>query len=253
MPMNIYFPLVFRVEHSCLAAIPIYSTVGQDGLVSVTGYGELIVATQSKIKEITFIYTAPLNDCTLQLQSMILADVQCANLLPTESSTISSSETSTSDSSITSLSSISRTSTYTIYTTIPNDDRYTSIRATPGDDSFNNPIFHLAIPICPVRHPKFRIVMQPVPYKQAVLVCLRKGLRLAKLDRSDLGDAISLASACLGANQSIWIGGYWKKTPGINQCLELMTGKRSSSGGINLASSCEKEQPVLCEDPYFTP
>jgi len=87
-------------------------------------------------------------------------------------------------------------------------------------------------------------------HKQAAMVCMQKGFRLASITRSDLGSAIALVASCIGMGKSVWIKEYWKAAR-RNACLELVTGTKPRTGGINAASNCMKQQPVLCEDPYF--
>lgn len=247
LPMNIWFPHVFQVWHTCLAAIPVYSNIGSDGMISVTGYAELIVATQSKIKEMTFVYTQPINDCTLQLTRMTMLDIQCIGKVTPTMSLPSHSTSSIQHPSTSTRLPVTSSPFYDV-------DKYTSKGPGGGGvgDSINNPILHLAdMPICPVKHEKFRLVLTKSNYKYAALVCLRRGYRLAVLSRSDLGDAIDLVGACLGSNKSVWIKQYWNNASAKGRCLELVTGPKPRQGTISIASSCEKPQAVLCEDPYF--
>jgi len=251
LPMNEYFPMVFKVERECHAAIPVYSNIGQDGKISITGYADLVVATKSKIKEVTFIFTQPISDCTLQLQSMVMLDVQCVGLVtpPTETST-SSDPTSTTRTSTS--HTIRPTSSYSITSPGVDEGKYTQISTIPGyDDSMNNPIFHRGMPECPITYGKYKIILAAVSYRYAPLVCLRKGMRLASVQREDLGPLIGMVSTCLGPDKAVWIGEFWKSSARPNRCLELESGSSSGSGGINLASSCGKQQAVLCEDPWM--
>lgn len=257
MPMNEYFVRVFRLEHTCVAAIPVYSSVGSDNLITVNGYGEFFVATQSKAKNILFIYTQPSNDCTLQLTSMLLRDVQCMyiedDITTTNTLTTVTSDTGTSGSGSVSISTTRvKTITGSPFFDI---DRYNSVDVTPGngDDSFNNPIYHEELKVCPAQFGRFRVVMAKTGHKYAALACIRKGFRLATILRSDLGGAIGLVSSCLGSGQAAWIGEYWarRSRQNQNQCLEVTSGPTPGTGGISIASSCGKQQAVLCEDPYF--
>lgn len=270
LPLNIFFPVMFRVEHECFAAIPVTGVLGDDSLVTVSGYAKLFVQTTNKIKEITLIYTAPHNDCTLKLQSMIMADVQCRGLqLPTTTTGPGTSggpgtETNTATNTVTNTT----TGTTTRFTTptptvsspvttsrrqsAPDDsDRYTSIIATTGDvlDSENNPALHNALPVCLIKSGRMRVVMVRATRAQASLVCVRKGLRFAALARDDLADAIALVATCVGTGRAVWIKGYWGRSA-AGSCLELAAGEASRTGGIN-AVDCAKQQAVLCEDPYF--
>lgn len=261
LPLNVYFPMVFRVVHTCLAAIPVYSTIGTNGLISVTGYADLIVATQSKVVEAKFIYTQPHDDCTLQLTSFILRDMQCLNYAGLESdptSTGTGTDTGTTDTTGGTGSGSSTKPSWSLPTrsSFFDDQRYTSLVSTPGVggnmDSFNNPILHQRdLRLCSTKFGRFRVVMNKVSYRYAPLVCLRKGLRMANIKRSDLGGAIGIVSACLGTGGSAWIGEYWRSPASPNRCLEIVAGETARTGGISLASSCSKLQAVLCEDPYF--
>lgn len=247
-PMNEYFPVIFSVERTCQAAIPIYSSIGTENLISVTGYGELIVATQSKIKEITFIYTAPQNDCTLKLTSMIMLDIQCMRMDRPVSPVTSKTPSKTSLSEETTVE-VSKTNQW--ITKVSSDTKYTSIRTTPRENSLDNPVYHFQLPICPVKHERLRIIMTKVYHKHAAVVCLRKGLRLAVIRKYEMAEAVGMLGTCLGLIKSVWIQGYWHGTSKQRQCLELSVGPRARLGSINIPSSCYKEQAVLCEDPYF--
>lgn len=256
MPMNEYFVRVFRLEHTCVAAIPVSSSIGTDNLVTVNGYGEFFVATQSKAKNILFIYTQPSNDCTLLLTSMLLRDVQCMYAgTPQPSSTntltsVTSTDTDTGGGS----SGLSTTRMKTITASPFYDvDRYNSISITPGngDDSFNNPVYHSDLKVCATQFGRFRVVMVETSHKYAALACVRKGFRIATIMRSDLGGAIGLVSSCLGNDRAAWIGEYWGRRSRPNQCLEVNSGSTPGTGSISIASSCAKPQAVLCEDPFF--
>lgn len=246
IPMHEYFPVVFQYDHYCSAAIPISSTVGGDGRVTVNGYGDMVILSKSKIFDFTFIYTAPYNDCTLKLQSMIIQDLECIGYvlptLPTDTNT--GGTTGTITSTTISMSSWRSTggdpSKYTSRTNA--DNNYA--------DSMNNPLLYASMPVCSIRHPRYKLVLTKASHKRAHTICMQKGMRLARITKADLPSAIGLLSACLGANQAAWIHKYWKTTS-PNTCLELVTGSKDGAGGINIASSCRKEQAVLCEDPYI--
>lgn len=254
LPMNVYFVLVFANFHSCSAAIPVYSSKGTDSLVKVTGYAELMVETQSKVKEVTFVWSQTDAGCVMQLTAMTMRDVQCAGYQePTSSTTITTTGGSSGGSSGSgSSSSTSPTTTYTVSSPYYDGDRYTAISPTiDGANSFNNPALHKDVKECGVKFGKFRLVMVKSSYRFAPVACIRKGYRMASIAKDELGAAIGLVSACLGANQSAWIGEYWARSQRPNQCLEVTSGASSRAGGIQLASSCGKLQAVLCEDPYF--
>lgn len=255
MPMNVYFPMVFNRVHHCSAAIPVWSSIGTDHRVSITGYGDLLVMTQSVIKEITFIYTQPYNDCTLKLDSMIMLDIQCVGKVnyfpspwPTSTdSSITSDVTEPSTSNPVPTTTITRSSYF-------DDDRYTRITGIPGKlDSYNNPLYHLeSLRVCPVKHPKYKIIFNRATYKHAHLVCLRKGMRLAAVRREDMGEMIGLIGSCLGADQSVWVRSYWRGESKPNRCLQLTSGSTPGQGSVSVASSCNKEQAVICEEAYLT-
>lgn len=256
LPMNEYFVRVFRLEHTCHAAIPVYSSIGTDNLVTVNGYGEFFVATQSKAKNILFIYTQPSGDCELKLTSMLLRDIQCMFVEYTEPTTATGTLTTVTSSNTGGTGGLTTTTTRpkTITASPFYDiDRYTSLDVAPGNgnDSFDNPLYHSDLKVCTAQFGRFRVVLAKTGHKYAALACLRKGFRIASIMRSDLGGAIGLVSACVGSGQAAWIGEYWARRSRNSQCLEVTSGATPGTGGISIASSCLKQQAVLCEDPYF--
>lgn len=274
VPLNYYLPLVFRMDHTCNAAIPMMSSRGTDSSITLTGYGEFQARGSTKVKEITFIFTeATISVCALKLQSMEMKDLECIDstftvTFPTDSgltgtstgtgsptSDTSNSSGTTSDTSISSVTiSDTSNSSGTICTSSSNGRPEVQSIRYPQDLPQYEDSFALQQQVqlqeCPYKISNLRIVKTKVPYAQSNLACFKAGYRAADITKANIKDALTLVESCLGLGESVWIGRYWNPVR-RGSCLELASGNRSRTGGISLMKDCTRAQSVLCEDPFF--
>lgn len=286
IPIRLWLPLMFRQDHDCQALIAVGSSVGDDNLVTISGYVEHRLAMTVSVRDITMVLTqSPATACNLLVQEIRMSDLRCFTTQvstgtgtgseTTSTSTISTTDTSTTNTSDTNTSSTDNDPTSPLTTTptspltttpsastsktfVTDQDRYNSVTTAGAEfdsDQFqaNNPLFGAQRPeanICRFHSGQLRLILGALPRRHAELACMRAGLRLARITEGNLRDAITMAGACLGEGRAAWIKGYWRRVAG-SACLEVVAGKTSRSGGINLASDCGRRQAVLCEDPFF--
>lgn len=268
IPIRQWLPLMLGQDHQCDALIAVTSTVGTDRMVTVGGYVEHRYMLTDMVQQFWMVFTPyPSDACNVLVKSITMNDLRCVSgntptLEPTTSSVsptsteVSSTSSPIDETSKTSSTTSSPTSSRKTYVS---DDRYQSVTTTGIDfDSehfMNSPLFiepagNLLSRICRFKTDELKLIQGEYPRAQADLVCLRAGLRLAKITEGNLREAITMVGACLGEGKAAWIKGYWRKQP-MNACLEVRSGKTSRSGGIVLSSNCQKGQAVLCQDPFF--
>jgi hypothetical protein len=237
-------------------------------MITVGGYVEHRFMLTEMVQQFWMVFTpSPSGACNVIIKSITLNDLRCVHgstptLEPTSSTPTSTSSTEESSSStsneppIISSTTSSKTSSKRTYIS---DDRYQSVTTTgidfDSDNFLNSPLFlepagNLLGRICRFKTAELKLIQGQYPRTQAELVCLRAGLRLAKITEGNLREAITMVGACLGEGKAAWIKAYWRKQP-MNACLEVRAGKTSRSGGIILSSNCQKGQAVICQDPFF--
>lgn len=285
IPIRVWLPLMFRQDHECSALIAVGSSAGPNGLVTVSGYVDHRLALSEIVRDITMIFTpSPSTACNLLIQQILMSDIRCWPFIDastgtgggtgtgsgtgtgtgtdsTETGGTGSDSTGTggTDSGSSTLSSTSIMTTGKTYVTDP--ERYNSVTTTGAEfdsDQFRGgggPNSPFGGPngkpeTCRFNSAQLKLLMGAFPRKYAEIACMRAGLRLAKITQGNLREAITIVGACLGEGQAAWIKSYWRAIPS-NTCLEVVAGKTSRSGGINLTASCSKAQAVICEDPFF--
>lgn len=251
--MRVFLPLLFKYEVSCTALIPMSSSIGTpNGYVSVEAYAAYKVGTRENVNEMTFVYRAPYDDCTLRLISIRMIDLRCQLDTITTPTTGSGGPISTTISTISGSTSIGTITTTTGYYTSHGGliwDKYTRIGSIPA--GFGPPEDGAAGEECRIRVGQFVMLMRRTLGKDAELACLMKGYKGARIMRDTLPEAVRLLGECTRPGSSAWIQEYWKplKEPGN---LQLVAGSKPGTGGISLEpATSRKRQPVICIDPYF--